>query len=150
MSATKFNTFCVSADYVMPNSRKDSRHIMDDFSRNLYSCHKILLCRNEGLVHQGFHVHTTIEIRWCQVRWTRGSDYWTTTPNSSVAKGVIQVETEQGLVARIQLAAGVIRDMPGIFPRVPHDIIRRNTKCIEVGGGHISAFFKGNKWCSLF
>ena len=47
------------------------------------------------------------------------------------------VETQQDLVAQIQVAAGVIRDMPGIFPRVWHDIIRRYTKCIEVGGGHI-------------
>ena len=28
-------------------------------------------------------------------------------------------------------------NMPRIFPRVWHDIIRRYTKCTEVGGGHI-------------
>ena len=54
------------------------------------------------------------------------------TSNSSVAKGVIQVETQEDLAA-----AGVIHDMPGIFPRVRYDIMRRYTKCIEVGGGHI-------------
>ena len=32
------------------------------------------------------------------------------------------VETQQDLVARIQVAAGIIRDMPGIFPRVRHHI----------------------------
>ena len=31
----------------------------------------------------------------------------------------------------------VIRDMPGIFQRVWHDLISRYTKHIEVGGGHI-------------
>ena len=33
--------------------------------------------------------------------------------------------------------AGVIRDMPGIFPRVRHKIIRQYTKYIEVPAGHI-------------
>ena len=51
--------------------------------------------------------------------------------NPSFAKGVIQVETQQDLVA-----AEVIRDKSGIFPRVRHDIIRQFTKYIEVGGGH--------------
>ena len=37
------------------------------------------------------------------------------------------VETQQDLVTGIQLAAGVMYDMPGIFPRVRHDIIRRYT-----------------------
>ena len=47
------------------------------------------------------------------------------------------VETQQDLVAQIQVAAGGFHDMTEIFPRVWHDIIRRYTKCIEVGGGHI-------------
>ena len=59
--------------------------------------------------------------------------YLVSTPNPSVAKGVIHVETQQDLVARIQVAAGVICDIP----TVRHDIITRYTKCIEVGGGHI-------------
>ena len=44
--------------------------------------------------------------------------YWASTSNPSVAKGVIQVDTQQDSVARIQVAARVIRDMPEIFPRV--------------------------------
>ena len=55
------------------------------------------------------------------------------------------METEQDLVAQIQVAARVIRDMLGIFPRVHHDIIRRYTKCIEVGGGHIEHLLYVNK-----
>ena len=50
------------------------------------------------------------------------------------------VETQQDLVARIQVAAGIIRDRPGIFQRVRHDIISRYTKSIKVGGGHIEHF----------
>ena len=55
------------------------------------------------------------------------------------------METQEDLVARIQAAAGVICDMLGIFPRVRHDIIRRYTKCIEVGGGHIQHLVLVNK-----
>ena len=57
--------------------------------------------------------------------------------NPSVAKGVSQVETQEDLVERIQVTAGVICDMPGIFQRVGHDLISRYTKCIEVSGDHI-------------
>ena len=46
---------------------------------------------------------------------SEGPVYWASTSNPSVAKGVIQVETQQDLVSRIQVAAGVVRDMPGIF-----------------------------------
>ncbi|KAJ4444343.1 hypothetical protein ANN_06135, partial [Periplaneta americana] len=45
------------------------------------------------------------------------------------------VKTQQDLVARIQVAAGVIQDMPEIFPRVRHDITRQCTKCIEPSPG---------------
>ena len=44
MAVTNFDTFCVSPDYVMSNTWKDSRHITDDFSCYLYPCHKIFLC----------------------------------------------------------------------------------------------------------
>ena len=48
------------------------------------------------------------------------------------------VEAQQDLVARIKVAAGVVRDMPGIFPRVRYDNQAIDyTKCIEVDGGHI-------------
>ncbi|KAJ4430091.1 hypothetical protein ANN_22300 [Periplaneta americana] len=47
------------------------------------------------------------------------------------------MERQQDLVARIQVAVGVIRDMPGILPRVRYDMTRRCTKCIEVGGSHL-------------
>ena len=39
MATTKFDIFCVSPDYVMLNSWKDSRHVTDDFS-----CYQIWLC----------------------------------------------------------------------------------------------------------
>ena len=38
MAATNFHTFCVSPDYAIPNSWKESLHIIDDFN-----CYKILL-----------------------------------------------------------------------------------------------------------
>ena len=44
-----------------------------------------------------------------QVRWERRPGYWASTSNPSVDKGVIQVETQQDLVARIKVTAGVIR-----------------------------------------
>ena len=113
------------------------RYITGDSSCYLYSYHKILLFLHGSLVHQDFHALPEMEIQWCQVRWARGPGYWASTSSPSVAKGVNQVETQQDLVARIQVATGVIRDMPGIFPRVRRDIIRRYTKCIKVGHGHI-------------
>ena len=48
--------------------------------------------------------------------------------------------TQQDLIA-----AEVIGDMPENFPRVWHDIIRRFTKCIEVGSGHIEHLLQVNK-----
>ena len=95
MSSTNFDTFCVSSDYVMPNSWKDFRHMADDSSCYFYSCHKIMLCLHRSLVHQGFHVPPEMEIQWCQVSKARGSGYWVSTFNPSVAKEVIQVETKQ-------------------------------------------------------
>ena len=110
---------------------------LDHKSCCLYSCHKILLCLHGRLVHQGFHAPPEMEIQWCRVRWARGPGYWASMSSPSVAKGVIQVETQQGLVVQIQVEPRVISDMPVIFPRVRHDIIRRYTKCIEVRGSHI-------------
>ena len=101
------------------------------------SCHKILLCLHGSLIHQVFHIPPEMEIKWCQVSWSRGPGYWDYMSNPSAAKGVNQVEIQQALVAWIQVAAGVNRGMPGIFPRVWHDIIRRYTKCIKVAGSHI-------------
>ena len=51
-----------------------------------------------------------MEFQWCQVRRAKGPGYWASTSNPSVAKGVIEVETQQDLVVRIQVAAVVIRD----------------------------------------
>ena len=121
----------------MQNSLKDSQHITNDSSCYLYSCHKILLCLHGSLVHQGFHVPPEVEIQWCQVKLSRGPVYWASTSNPSVAKGVIEVETQQNLMAQIKVAGGVILDMPEVFPRGWHDIIRRYKKYIEVSGGHI-------------
>ena len=45
------------------SSWKDSRHITDDSSCYLYSCHKIFLCFHGSLVHQGFHVPPEMEIK---------------------------------------------------------------------------------------
>ena len=141
MTTTNFDTFCVSPDYVMPNSWKDSQHISDDS----YSFNKILLCLHESLVHQGFLYppmsgQVSEESRLLGLR-----------SNPSVAKDVTQVETQQNLVALIQLATVVIRHMPGIFPRIWHDIIRRYTKCVEVGGGdieHVLVVISQNIWRS--
>ena len=122
--------------YIMPNSWKHSQNIMVDSSCYLYSCHKILcLCLND-----------TFGNRWIghgdPIAWLpRSPDltpldfhFWV------YMKTLVYetpVETRQDLVERIQVAASVMRDMPGIFPGVRHDIIRRYTKCIEVGGNHI-------------
>ena len=92
MAATNFYTFCVSPDYGMPNSWKNSRHIADDYSCYLYSCHKILRLHGSR-VHQGFHVPPEMEIQLCQVRWARGPSYWASTSNPCVTKCVIQVAT---------------------------------------------------------
>ena len=51
-----------------------------------------------------------------------------------------------GSCGRIQIAARVIHDTPEIFPRFRHDIIRRYTKCIKVGGGHIVHLLFWIKW----
>ena len=137
MAAINFDTFCVSLDYVMPNSWKYSRHITDDSSCYLYSCQKILLC---------LHLNDTCGNRWIghgsPIAWpSRSTDL---TPLDFHFWRYIKIlvyatpgETQHDLVARIQVAAGVIRDMSRIFPRVRYDIIWRYTKCIEVGGGHI-------------
>ena len=51
MPASNFDTFWVSPDYVMPNSREDFRKYHEDSSSHLYSCHKILLCLHGSLVY---------------------------------------------------------------------------------------------------
>ena len=53
------------------------------------------------------------------------------------------LETQEDIVARIQVAAGVISDMPGFFPKVRYDIIRRYSKCIEVDDSHICKWING-------
>ena len=136
MAATNFDTFCVSPDYVMPNSWKDSRHITVDSICYLYSCHKIVC----------LHLNDTFGNRWIgrggPIAWLpRSPDL---TPLDFHFWGYMEtlvyetpVETYQDLVARIQVAPGVFRNLPVIFPRIRHDVIRQYTKCIEVGGGHI-------------
>ena len=133
---TNFNMFCVSSDYVMLNSWKDPRHITDGSSCYLYLCHKILLC---------LHLNDSSGNRWIRhggtIAWPpRSPDL---TPLDFHSWGYmktlvydIPVET-QDLVAIIQVVHGVVRDMPGIFPRIRHDLIRRYRKCIKVGCGHI-------------
>jgi hypothetical protein len=46
------------------------------------------------------------------------------------------VETQHDLVARIQVAAGTIREMPGIFQRVQHNLARRCRTWNEAGRRH--------------
>jgi hypothetical protein len=46
------------------------------------------------------------------------------------------VERQPDLVGGIAVAAGTIREMPGIFQRVQHNIARRCRTCSEVGGRH--------------
>ena len=137
MVSMNFHTFSVSPNYVMLNSCKDSRHMKDDSSCYLYLCYKILAC---------LHLNGNFGNRWIG----RGGPI-TQPPRSPnlttldfhfreyIKTLVYQttVETQRDLVARIQVAAGVMRDMPGIFPRVRNYIIRRYTKCIEVGCGHV-------------
>ena len=53
MTATNFDTFRLSPDYVMPNSWKDSRHIIDDFS-----CYKILC------LHLNEHLRQKMDWTW--------------------------------------------------------------------------------------
>jgi hypothetical protein len=50
------------------------------------------------------------------------------------------VERQHDLVARIAVAAGNIREMPGIFQRVRHIIARRCRICNDVGGSHFEQF----------
>ena len=75
MAATNIQIFCISPDYVMLKSWKDSRHITDDSICYLYSYHKIFLCLYGSLVHQGFHLPPEMVIQWCQVRWARRPGY---------------------------------------------------------------------------
>jgi hypothetical protein len=46
------------------------------------------------------------------------------------------VETQRDLVARLAVAAGKIWEMPGIFQRVQHNMVRQCRTCSEVGGHH--------------
>jgi hypothetical protein len=46
------------------------------------------------------------------------------------------METQHDLVARIAVAAGTIREMPGIFQRVQHNMARQCRICSEVDGRH--------------
>jgi hypothetical protein len=46
------------------------------------------------------------------------------------------VETQHDLVARIAVAAGNIREKPGIFQRVQHNMARHCRTCNDVGGRH--------------
>jgi hypothetical protein len=46
------------------------------------------------------------------------------------------VKTQHDLVARIAIAAGTIWEMPGIFERVQHNIVRHCRTCNEVGSCH--------------
>ena len=59
------------------------------------------------------------------------------------------VETQQDLVAPIQVAAEVVRDIPGTFPRVRLDLTRRHTECIEVVAAILSTICKWVNWCLL-
>ena len=117
MAATHFDTFCVSPDYVKPNYWKYTQSITDDYNCYLYSCYNILLC---------LHLNDTLGNRWIgrggPIAWPpRSPDL---TPLNFHFWGHMKtlvyenpLETQQDLVARIQVAARVILDMPGIFPR---------------------------------
>ena len=72
-----------------------------------------------------------MKIQWSQIVEREGQAIGPPCSIHMLPKVFTQVETERDLVPRIQEAAGVIRDMQGIFPRVRHDIIRRYTICIE-------------------
>jgi hypothetical protein len=48
------------------------------------------------------------------------------------------VETQHDFVAMIAVAAGTIREMPGIFQRVQHNMARQCRICNEVDGRHFA------------
>ena len=119
MAATNFDTFYVSPDYVMPNSWKDSRHITDDSAATCIratrsSCFSTLA--THGFGRGGPIVSPPLSPDMTPLDF----HFW------GYMKTVVYetpVQTQQDLVARIQVAPGVIRDRPGIYPRVRHDII---------------------------
>ena len=137
MDVTNFDTFCVSPNYVITNSWKDSRHITDDSSCYLYSCHKNLVSQREfrtqrfscttprngnpmvlGHVsekarHLGLHVHSIC----CQSCHSSGDTTISCVTSTSSSWSHLSYS--------------------GNLSKVRRDVIRRYTKCIEVGGGHI-------------
>jgi hypothetical protein len=46
------------------------------------------------------------------------------------------VETQHDIVARIAVAAGIIKEMPGIFQKVQHNMAGQWRTCSEFGGRH--------------
>ena len=44
------------------------------------------------------------------------------------------IESDEDLVARIAVAAGTVREMPGIFERVRQEMLRRCHACNAVAG----------------
>ena len=52
----------------------------------------------------------------------------------------IVMETEENLVAKINVAAGTIADMPGIFERTRQSLVRRCTVCIQTNGRAFEQF----------
>ena len=112
----------------MPNSWKDSWLSTDVSSCYLYSCQKIVLC---------LHLNDTFGKKWVErgdpISWpSRSPDL---TPLEFHFWGHMKtlvyespMGRQQVLVAQIRVAAGVILDLPGILPRVWHDIIRRYKK----------------------
>jgi hypothetical protein len=49
------------------------------------------------------------------------------------------VEIQHDLVARTAVAAGTIREMPGIFQRIQHNVARRCRTCNKVESRHFLA-----------
>ena len=121
MAANNFDTFCLCiALIVMPNSWKDSPAYHGWLQLLLVLVPQDLVVSPRESRTPEFSCTPRNGVQWCQVRLSRGAGYCASTFNPSVARGVIEVETHQDLMARIQLTAGVIRDMPETFPRVRH------------------------------
>jgi hypothetical protein len=94
MVAADFVAYSTPPGYVMLNSLKDFRHFPDCCCCYCTCYHKIMLCLHWSLVHRALHLHPEKEIQWWQVSGVRGPGCWASTSNLSVAKGFIQILTD--------------------------------------------------------
>ena len=94
----------------------DSWHVRNGTSSDGNSSHEVFLCFHYGFIHQLIHVPPEEEIHIREVKWP---GVWKRCRN------------RRRLVARINVAVGITADMPGIFERTRHSILRGCTACIQ-------------------